>query len=127
MIKQTINVNNYWKVIIYYDINYNLFDIIVKELISIKTKITTIKHIYYNMFTRRAKAVTTSNIKLKQSVVLFNKHKTKEDYINSVVHEAEHVKQAILKAYNIEDKGEPPAYTMGYLVVKMLMFFEHII
>ncbi len=35
------------------------------------------------------------------------------DYINSIVHEAEHIKQAMLKAYRVEDKGEPPAYTIG--------------
>lgn len=70
--------------------------------------------------THSAKAVTISSSKDKTSVVLFNIHKNKYDYINSIVHEAEHVKQAMLNYYDVEDAGEPPAYTVGYLVMKML-------
>ena len=70
---------------------------------------------------RKAKAVTLSNRLLHISVVVFNKHKDKLDYINSIVHEAEHIKQHMLKAYNVDDEGEPPAYTVGYIAMKMLM------
>jgi hypothetical protein len=48
----------------------------------------------------------------------------KSDYISSIVHEAEHVKQAILDTYDIEDKGEAPAYTIGYLVMQMYEVFR---
>lgn len=120
MIRQVINVNGYWKVIVYYNIDYNLFDYIAKELhnkLSLsKDKINNIKHNLYNS----AKAVTISSIDDKISVVLFNKHKDKYDYINSIVHEAEHVKQHMLKYYNVDDFGEPPAYTVGYLVMMMM-------
>ena len=52
--------------------------------------------------------------------VSFYKHSDKYDYINSIVHEAEHIKQHMLKAYNVDDFGEAPAYTIGYLVMMML-------
>lgn len=120
MIKQYINIDNYWKVIVYYNINYNLFDYIVKDLNDINTNTKTITNIYKNMSTRKAKAVTISNIKYKRSVVLFNTHKSFSDYINSIIHEAEHIKQSMLKAYNVDDKGEAPAYTIGFIVMKML-------
>lgn len=124
MIKQVIDVNGYWKVIVYYDIDYNLFDYIAIDLYNIKIKTKTIKRVYKNMITNKAKAVTISNIEDYTSVVLFNTHKHKYDYINSIVHEAEHIKQHMLKGYNIKDEGEPPAYTIGYLVMKMLMFLK---
>ena len=124
MIKQTIDVNGYWKVIVYYDINYNLFNHIATDLIHIGTQNKSINRIYKNMITNKAKAVTISNIDLYTSIVLFNKHKDKYDYINSIVHEAEHIKQAMLKGYNIKDEGEHPAYTIGYLVMKMMMFLK---
>ena len=120
MIKQYINIDNYWKVVVYYNINYNLFDYIVKDLNKINTNTKTIINIYKNMSTRKAKAVTISNIKYKRSVVLFNTHKSFSDYINSIIHEAEHIKQAMLKAYNVDDEGEAPAYTIGFIVMKML-------
>ena len=119
MIKQTIDVNGYWKIIVYYNVNYNLFDYIVDDLKAISSPVEEIDRVYYNM-THAAKAVTISSSKRKTSVVLFNIHKNKYDYINSIVHEAEHVKQAMLDYYDVEDAGEPPAYTVGYLVMKML-------
>lgn len=120
MIKQYINIDNYWKVVVYYNINYNLFDYIVKDLNKLNTNTKTIINIYKNMSTGKAKAVTISSIKHKRSVVLFNTHKSFSDYINSIIHEAEHIKQAMLKAYNVDDKGEAPAYTIGFIVMKML-------
>lgn len=73
-----------------------------------------------------AKAVTVSNIEKHISVVLFNPHREMYDYINSIVHEAEHIKQDMLRAYNVDDSGEPPAYTIGYLVMKMLILFKYL-
>ena len=74
------------------------------------------------MFYKHSKAVTISSITKKVSVVLFNKHKNYNDYINSIVHESEHIKQSMLYAYNIEDYGEAPAYTVGYIASQLLMF-----
>lgn len=121
MIKYIINIDNYWKVIVYYNVNYNFFNIIYKNLKDINCSKSTIDKIYHNMFYNNAKGVTISNTYLYTSVVLLNKHKDYYDYINSIVHEAEHIKQSILKTYNIKDKGEPPAYTIGYIAKKMLI------
>ena len=67
-----------------------------------------------------AKAFTYSNAKYRISIVGFNIHFDKYDYINSIVHEAEHIKQAMLNYYNIQDKGENAAYTVAYIAMKML-------
>lgn len=122
MIKRVINIDGYWKVIVYYNINYNLFHIIEKDLYNINCKDYQIDSIYNNMINKRAKAVTISSIDFKTSIILFNNHKSYLDYINSIVHEAEHIKQAILDAYNVEDFGEAPAYTIGYIASQMLKF-----
>ena len=120
MIRRVINVENYWKIIVYYNVNYNLFNYIANDLYyEVSSPVEKIDDIYYNL-KHKAKAVTVSSIKNHVSVVAFNKHRTKEDYINSIVHEAEHVKQAMLRTYNIKDEGEAPAYTIGFIVMKML-------
>ena len=119
MIKQIINIDNYWEVIVYYDIDYNFFNDIVKELDYLNTPVEEIDKIYYTM-KYKAKAFTYSNLKYKVSIVGFNKHFDKYDYINSIIHEAEHIKQHILKSYKVLDEGEPPAYTVGYVATKML-------
>ena len=119
MIKRIININNYWKVIVYYNIDYNFFDYVENDLLYYGTPVESIKRIYHNMRTT-AKAFTYSNVKHRVSIVGFNIHFDKYDYINSIIHEAEHVKQCMLKAYNIADEGEPPAYTVGYIAMRML-------
>lgn len=122
MIKRLIDIDGYWKVIVYYNVNYNLFHIIEKDLYKINCTDYQIDSIYNNMINKRAKAVTISSIDYKTSVVLFNNHTSYIDYINSIIHEAEHIKQSILDAYNVEDFGEAPAYTIGYIASQMLMF-----
>ena len=127
MIKQVFNVEHYWKVIVYYNVNYNLFHIIANTLKDIHCTNYIINEIYYYMKTHRAKAVTISNCKHKVSILLFNNHSDYYDYINSIVHEAEHIKQALLKCYKVDDKGEPPAYTIGFLASKMIKKFMKIL
>jgi hypothetical protein len=127
MIKQVFNVEDYWKVIVYYNIDYNLFDEIEFDLYNAQASNETIISIYNNMSRGKTKAVTFNNTELCRSIVTFNKHKTKYDYINSIIHEAEHIKQGMLKAYDVKDAGEPPAYTIGYLVMKMYVVFQHLL
>lgn len=124
MIKRIIKIRSYWKVIVYFDIDYNFFHIIKSELKKINCNKQTIKEIYYNMYINKTKAVTISNLQLHISIVLFNKHKQYYDYINSIIHEAEHIKQSMLYAYNVDDYGEPPAYTIGYLASLMILKYN---
>jgi hypothetical protein len=62
-----------------------------------------ITRIYNNLFKSNAKAATISNPDLLISIVILKKHLNKFDYINSIVHEAEHVKQAMLYTYKVKD------------------------
>ena len=126
MIRQSINVDNKWKVIVYYNIDYDFFGIVKKEMLKYSTPVEKIDETFQLIRRKRVKAFTSSNIHRKTSIVGFAKHKDRYDLINSIVHEAEHVKQDMLKAYKVEDKGEPPAYTIGYLVVKMLVVMNMI-
>ena len=121
MIKRVINVDDYWKVIAYSNISYNLLSVITTELHNIGISKNQIASIYNNMFNDSAKAVTISSLDKKVSIVLFNKHKNNIDFINSIIHEAEHIKQSMLAAYNIDDSGEPPAYTVGYVASQLLL------
>lgn len=124
MIKYVFNIEDYWKVIVYYNIDYNLFNNIYKDLKSICINDKYINRIYNRMSKHKTKAITISNVNKYISVVLFNTHKTYYDYINSIIHEAEHIKQNMLYKYNVDDIGEPPAYTVGYVAMKMIMTFN---
>ena len=125
MIKQQFDVDSYWKVVIFYNVDYDLLKPIYKELLSIGFSHKSIDEAIDLLYSGEAKAVTFSNTLSYNSVILFGKHNNKYDYINSLVHEAEHVKQAMLKAYRVVDEGEPPAYTMGFLIENMYKVFQN--
>lgn len=124
MIKQVFDTDGYWEVTVYWNVNSDLFYIIEEDLLNIHFSHDSIDEVYYMLSFHKAKAVTCSSLQQHTSIVLFNYHGSMFDYINSIVHEAEHIKQAMLIAYNVEDKGEPPAYTIGYLVQKMYEAFS---
>ena len=71
MIRRTINIDDYWKVIVYYNVNYNFFNIISKELKRYGASNSTIRRIYNRMSKGKAKAVTISfyEKKNKRSVI----------------------------------------------------------
>ena len=127
MIRQEFHVRKYWKVVVYFNVDYSLFDVILRELVKKGFSEDVIGEIKEHMENEYAKAATISNVRKHISYILFNKHSSKIDYINSIVHESVHVKQAMLEAYNVKDKGESPAYTMGYLVSKIYRIFNKLV
>lgn len=126
MIKQVFDIDGYWKVVVYYNVDYNLYNYINEDLKLISTPVEEMEHIKHNMLTI-AKAATISSFKHRTSIVLFNKHKTIKDYIESIVHESYHITQALLKYYRVSNEGEPPAYTIGYIIRRMYDYFCTII
>lgn len=64
------------------------------------------------------KAFTYNSKEKHTSILGFNKHINTSDLLSSIVHEAEHIKLAIVQEYNITD-NETPAYLLGYIVMKM--------
>lgn len=125
MIRKVFKVYDTWKVIVYFDIDYNLFKYPADDLKAIDTSIEHINNIYHTLKDGKAKAVTVTHHGSKVSVVLFIRHNTIEDYINSMIHESEHVKQAILEYFGKDDSGEPPAYLIAEIATKMLVFKAH--
>lgn len=119
MISRIIYIEHYWKVIVYYDIDYNFFDYIEETIRSISTPVEDIDDVYFSLLTT-AKAFTISNTKSHISIVGFNKHIDIFDYLNSIIHESEHIKDAMLYSYNVENYGEPPAYTIAYIATKLI-------
>ena len=119
MVRKVFYVEKYWKVIVYYNVDYDFTSVIIKDFKKADIELKLQKEAIETMIKEEAKAVTVSNIKKHLSIVLLNKHNSYTDYLNSIVHEAEHIKQDMLMAYNIRDVGEDPAYTIGFLVSKM--------
>ena len=89
----------------------------------------SIKEVFAMLYHRKAKAVTYSNIEKHISIVLFNTHTSRKDYINSIVHEAEHVKNLIWEYIGYRpqsDNDEVDAYLLTYIYNKIIdVFYKH--
>lgn len=120
MIKKVFNIDDKWKVIVYYNIDYNLFDYIANDISKLGVSDAFLYRVYKMMKSKKAKAVTISSPLKRCSIIGFNKTNSKYDLINSIAHEAVHVMEAMLDYYGIDIEGEPPAYTIGHLVQIML-------
>lgn len=124
MVKQVFDIDGYWEVIVYWNVDYSFFSDVELELRKIRFTNAAVAEVYDTMKNKKAKGVTCNKDGEHKSVVIFNPHESKADYINSIVHEATHVMQAILHAYHIENRGEAPAYTVGYIVMRMYEVFK---
>jgi hypothetical protein len=127
MIRQEFNIESYWKVIVYYSIDYDLLKVIENDMRDFGVLDEDINNIFNELYAGEAKAVTCNNLEKHVSMVLFEIPDSREDFINSVVHEAEHIKQAMLEVYNVDDRGEAPAYTIGYIIERMFSVFKYLI
>lgn len=127
MIRQEFYIEKYWKVIVYYNVDYDFFGSIRNELLMAGAPDKLVNEIKHTMHDKKVKGVTFSDELKHISIVLFNRHKSKGDYINTIVHEAEHVKQAVLHAYHVKDKEEDAAYTIGYIVMRMYDIVRYLI
>ena len=119
MIKSTIDVAGYWSVVLFVDVDYDKYDIIESALTDILAPISVIDEIYDKISYEYNAGVTFTNSDFRSSVVCINKATSREELINTISHEADHVKSDICDYYNVQPDSEQAAYLIGYLVGKM--------
>lgn len=99
MIRQDINLNGYWDIIIVYNVYLG-------EINS---------------------GFTHTNFKKRLSIVAIGEADSKKQFLNTIVHEAKHVQSHICMYYNIPEDGEDAAYLIGYITMKMYETFNRIL
>lgn len=52
---------------------------------------------------------------------------SKEQFINTIVHEIKHLQSHICEYYNVSEKGEQAAYLIGYIAMKMFKVFNKLL
>lgn len=99
MIRQDIDINGYWKIIVAYDVELGQKD----------------------------GGFTYTDFKRKQSIVGIGKSTSNSQLLNTITHEAKHVQSHICKYYNIKEDGEDAAYLIGYIVQQMYRVFKNVL
>ncbi|MBQ9254643.1 MAG: hypothetical protein IJ213_04890 [Bacteroidales bacterium] len=99
MIRQDIFIKRYWHVIVFYQIRLD----------------------------KKIKGFTQTDYDKRLSIVAIGKTDNKEDFFNTIIHEAKHVQSHICKYYGVKEDGEQSAYLIGYLTMKMFRVFKKLI
>lgn len=99
MIRQDIDINGYWKIIVVYNVDLG----------------------------QKNSGFTYTNFDKKQSIVGIGKATNKAQFLNTITHEAKHIQSHICKYYNVKEDGEDAAYLIGYIVQQMFHTFRNII
>ena len=99
MIRQDININGYWKIIVAYDVELGQED----------------------------GGFTYTDFKRKQSIVGIGKSTSNSQLLNTIVHEAKHIQSHICKYYRIDESSEDAAYLIGYIIQRMYKVFKDIL
>ena len=119
MIKSIIDVAGYWSIVLFVDVDYDKFDIIESALTDILAPISIIDEIYNKISYKLNSGVTYSNPDFRISIICINKTSDREELINTISHEADHVQDIICKYYDVPLDSEQAAYLIGYLVGKI--------
>lgn len=110
-----IDVNGYWKVILFVEIDYDRYDIIESELTNLLAPTQVIDEIYDNIAYQYNSGFTYSNTDYRVSVSGINKQISKAELMDTVVHEIDHIQSDICDYYGIDLNSEDAAYLIGYL------------
>ena len=99
MIRQDIDINGYWKIIVAYDVELGQKD----------------------------SGFTYTDFKRKQSIVGIGKSTSNSQLLNTITHEAKHVQSHICRYYKIKEDEEDAAYLIGYIVQQMYQVFKNVL
>lgn len=96
MIRQDIDINGYWRIIVCYNVYLGSDN----------------------------GGFTYSNLNKRYSIVGIGYADSKKQFFNTLIHEAKHVQSHICKYYDVPEDGEQAAYLIGYIVMKMYNGFK---
>lgn len=96
MIKQDFDINGYWNVTVFYDIH-------TPEL---------------------NQGFTFTDTRLRKSIMVIGIADSREQFMNTIVHEAKHLQSSICRYYGVSDDSEDAAYLIGYIVMTMVRFLN---
>lgn len=129
MIRQEIYLKEYkWKLIVFYNTNIDNLEYILDTLKEIGISKKDLKLAYNNIVKGKINTgFIYTNFDKKESLIIIGETNSKEEFINTVAHEANHLQSHIATYYNLDEKGEEVSYIIGDIVKQMYKVFKKII
>ena len=98
MIRQDIDINGYWNLIVVYDVYLG----------------------------KKNTGFTYTDFSKRKSIIGISEVTSKEQFFNTLVHEAKHAQSHICKYYNVAEDSEAAAYLSGFIAQKAYKCFKHL-
>lgn len=115
MINIEFNIDKYdWKVYLYVNVDNNDIEYILHKLSELHCEYSKAVDIYNTLSKDYLnKGFTYTNYHLHTSVVIICQATNKGQYVNTIVHELNHLKSHIANAFKLNEKGEEVSYLIG--------------
>ena len=129
MIGQSFYIDKYgWQIVVLYEVSYNNKDYVIDMLKQICEDNKLIEKAKHNLNLRSYNTgFTYSDLDEQCSLMVIGKASSNRETVNTIVHEANHLKSHIATKYNIDEKGEEVCYLIGGIVRTMFRVFSKII
>lgn len=129
MIGQKFYIDKYdWQVVVLYEVGYRNKDYVIDMLRQICNKESIINQAKANLnLDKYNTGFTYSDLDEQYSLMVIGKASSNRETVNTIVHEANHLKSHIATKYNIDEKGEEVCYLIGGIVRTMFRVFSKII
>lgn len=117
MIEQYIELgHNGWHLYVYYGVNKLNIQYVISSLRELGCPERYIAKSTRIMSTGINTGMTYTDTENKISLVCIGTADSKEQLVNTVIHEAKHVQSHICDYYNIKEDSEKAAYLIGHIV-----------
>lgn len=128
MIAQRFYLDKYkWSVVVLYNVGQNDVEFVQDNLSKICDDKQKIKD--STRYIERGDLNTGfiySNLDIKISLIVIGKATSNKEFLNTIVHEANHLQSHIATVYNLDEKGEEVCYLIGEVVEQMYNVFRKI-
>ena len=129
MIGQRFYIDKYdWQVMVLYEVGSDSADIVIGMLESICDDNKILDAAYESLSNAKPNTgFTYSDYDKHRSFMVIGKTTSIRETINTIVHEANHLKSHIATEFDIDEKGEEVCYLIGSIVGSMYNVFRKFI
>ena len=125
MIGQYFNIPKYnWEVKVYYGVTKHDIPFCLKKLRKLTTQSKYAKECKETLYTnKKDRAYIYSSYRTQETVIFIGVHSSTGELINTITHEANHLKSHIATVYNLNEKDEEVCYIIGGIAEEMSNLF----
>ena len=115
MIAQYIELGDRgWSILVYYNINQGDFEEVEDSLRQFGCPTEDIEDIYETLRNKNT-GFTVSDERKRMSIIGIGTASSRAQFLNTLIHEIDHVQSHICDYYNVDMNSEQAAYLIGYI------------